>query len=446
MKITVIGTGYVGLVTGTCFAHMGNKVTCLDIDKEKIDNLSKGIVPIFEPGLEKIVKQSINNNALSFSSNTKESIIKSDIIFIAVGTPMYDDGSSNLEYVYKASEDIGRYLDSHKIIITKSTIPVGTTNKIKNIILKKINSRVENLSFDICNNPEFLKEGKAVDDFMSPDRIIIGIENEKLKNILLELYKPFSINHKKIIFMDILSSEFTKYASNAMLATKISFINEMAIIADKVGADINEVRVGIGSDSRIGYSFIYPSVGYGGSCFPKDIYSILNFSKKKGYEPNILRAVNEVNKNQKKYFFNKILNRFSSKDYNFNSMKFAIWGLAFKPGTDDMRESPSIYFVKNIIKLGGVVSVYDPKAMNNAKNNYFKDIKNINYCNNKMEALTDCDALILVTEWPEFRSIDFKEMISIMKNPILFDGRNQFDKYDMKKNGIEYHQIGVNSI
>ena len=446
MKITVIGTGYVGLVRGSCFAYMGNKVTCLDIDQEKINNLNEGVIPIFEPGLKKIVNQSINNNCLHFSSNIKESILKSDIIFIAVGTPMYDDGSSNLEYIYKAAEDIGSYINDYKIIVTKSTIPVGTTYQLKEIIEKRIKERGDKINFDICNNPEFLKEGKAVEDFMSPDRIIIGVEDEKLKKNLIELYKPFSINHEKLIFMDILSSEFTKYAANAMLATKISFINEMAIISDKVGADINKVRLGIGSDNRIGYSFIYPSVGYGGSCFPKDIQAILNFSKKAGYDSNILKAVDKVNNNQKKYFFNKVLNRFNSSNKGLKDIKFGIWGLSFKPGTDDMRESASIFFVKEILKYGGKVSVYDPKAMDNAKKYYFKNLKNITYCNDKMEALNNVDALILLTEWPEFRTLNFKEMKTLMKNFIFFDGRNQFDKCDMKKNGFEYFQIGVQDL
>ena len=442
MNITIIGTGYVGLVTGACFAYMGNKVTCLDIDEDKVKILKKGEIPIYEPGLKKIIDNSVKNDCLHFSSNVKESIQKSDIIFLAVGTPMNNDGSSNLSYIFKAAEDIGNFINKHKIIITKSTIPVGTTFEIKKIIYKNIVQREVDIKFDICNNPEFLKEGKAVDDFMTPDRIVIGLENQKLKNTLSELYKPFSIKQKKLIFMDILSSEFTKYAANAMLATKISFINEMAIIADKLGADINDVRHGIGSDNRIGYSFIYPSVGYGGSCFPKDVHAILNFSSKIGYKPKILNSVNQVNDNQKKYFFDKLLKRFKSLD----GMHFGIWGLSFKPGTDDMRESASIYFVEELLKKGASLQVYDPKAMENAKKCYFKDFKNIIYCKNKIDVLNDINALILLTEWPEFRSLDFKEMKKLMKQKILFDGRNQFDKYEMKTNGIEYHQIGVRSL
>lgn len=446
MKITIIGTGYVGLVTGSCLAYMGNKVTCLDIDEVKIEKLNNGAVPFFEPALEKNISHCIKNSCLTFSTNISESIKSADIIFIAVGTPMNEDGSSDLSYIYSASESIGEYINSYKIIITKSTVPVGTTFDVKRKIEGQIKLRNVNIKFDICNNPEFLKQGKAVSDFMSPDRIIVGLENNKIKPTIEKIYKPFSINCKKLIFMDIPSSELTKYAANAMLATKISFINEMSNIAEKVGADINQVRSGIGSDSRIGYDFIYPSVGYGGSCFPKDVRSVINFANKKGYAAKILESVDRVNNNQKKYFFSKLFNRFKSSNDDLKGMKFGIWGLSFKPGTDDMRESASIYFVENIIRLGGLVSVYDPKAMNNAKLNYFQNLKNITYCNDKMDAVDGSSALILLSEWPEFRALDFQKLISRLKHPLLFDGKNQFDKYDMKTNGIEYHQIGVRSI
>jgi len=443
MKILVIGTGYVGLVTGACFAFNGNKVTCLDIDKEKINRLNSGDVPIFEPGLSRIVKQSILNNCLKFSINYKESIQESDIIFLAVGTPMKRNGESDLKYINSAAKSIGEFIDSYKLVVVKSTVPVGTSLSVQKIIQNELKSRGKNIDFDISNNPEFLKEGKAVNDFMSPDRIVVGINNDKNKKIFQELYKPFSINHDKLIFMDILSSELTKYAANAMLATKISFMNEMANISEKLGADINKVRLGIGSDNRIGFSFIYPSVGYGGSCFPKDVNSIIDFSNKEGYTPKILEAVNKVNENQKKYFFKKLFNRFKSKNNNLKNRKFGVWGLSFKPGTDDMRESASIYFVKKIIDLGGIISVYDPKAMDNAKEKYFKDLVGIKYCSNKIDVLDGSDALVLLTEWPEFRSPDFNKVGSMLKNKIIFDGRNQFDKEDMKKSGFEYHQIGV---
>ena len=443
MNITVIGTGYVGLVTGSCFSYTGNNVICLDVDKDKINDLQQGKIPIYEPGLDKIIDCCIENSCLTFSCNVKKSIQNSDIIFLAVGTPMKRNGSSDLSYIKKAGKDIGKYINKHKIVITKSTIPVGTTYKIKKIIQDEIDKRKENIKFDIANNPEFLKQGKAVNDFISPNRIIVGVENKKNRKLFKKLYKPFSINHEKLIFMDIKSSELTKYAANAMLATKISFINEMSNIAERVGADINEVRLGIGSDDRIGYKFIYPSVGYGGSCFQKDINAIVHSSKKYGYKPEIINAVNKVNENQKKYFFNKLYKRFKTRENNFKNKKFGIWGLSFKPGTDDMRDAASIYFVENIIKLKGKVSVYDPKAMGNAKKKYFSNLSGIKYCKNKMNVLENSDALILLTEWPEFRSPNFKSIKDKLENPIIFDGRNQFDKHDMKKTGFEYHQIGV---
>tara|TARA_Y100001970_G_scaffold195939_1_gene238216 strand:+ start:3 stop:1343 length:1341 start_codon:yes stop_codon:yes gene_type:complete len=443
MKILVIGTGYVGLVTGACFAYNGNKVTCLDIDKDKINKLNKGEVPIFEPGLSKIIEESVSNDCLFFSTNFRKSIEESEIIFLAVGTPMKDSGESDLKYINSAAKSIGEFINSYKIIVVKSTVPVGTSFNVQKIIQNELDFRNKKINFDISNNPEFLKEGKAVSDFLSPDRVVVGINNDKNKKIFQELYKPFSVNHDKLIFMDILSSELTKYAANAMLATKISFMNEMANISEKLGADINKVRLGIGSDDRIGFSYIYPSVGYGGSCFPKDVNSIINFSNKKGYSPYILEAVNKVNKDQKKHFFKRLFKRFKTKDNDLKNKKFGIWGLSFKPGTDDMRQSASIYFVKKIIDLGGFVSVYDPKAMSNAKRKYFKDLVGIEYCSSKMDVLNNSDALILLTEWPEFRSPDFNKIGLMLKNKIIFDGRNQFDKDYMKKNGFEYYQIGV---
>ncbi len=440
MNITIFGAGYVGLVTGACFTQMGNNVQCVDIDDEKINNLNLGKLPFYESGLEKIIRDYKKN--IKFTRDVKNSIIDSDIIFIAVGTPTKEDGSSNLDYVFSVAESIGEYIDTHKIIITKSTIPVGTTNKVKKIIQKRIKKRQIEIDFDIANNPEFLKEGKAIQDFMYPDRIIVGLDNEKLKDIFKVLYKPFSMNHEKLIFMDIPSSELTKYAANAMLATKISFINEMAIMAENLGADINMVRKGIGSDSRIGYSFIYPSVGYGGSCFPKDISSLISFSEEKDYRPNILSSVQEVNKNQKEYFFNKIIKRFSN---DLNGKEFGVWGLSFKPGTDDMRKSPSIYIINKIIELGGTVKVYDPKAMQIAKKYYLKGLEGVCYCDDKYEVLNNSNGLILVTEWPEFRSPDFRIIKDKLKIPIIFDGRNQYDAEELEQNGFEYYQIGKNN-
>ena len=438
MKIAVLGCGYVGLVTGSCFAKMGNDVICVDIDQDKVNALKKNKIPIYEPGLNEIINSSLSNSCLHFTTDIKSAIVNSDIIFIAVGTPMNKDGSSNLEYVRNAALDIGEHIDHYKIIVTKSTVPVGTTKEVQKIISKKIKSRDLKIEFDVANNPEFLKQGKAVEDFNFPDRIIIGIENSKIKKKFNELYKPFSFKNEKLIFMDIASSEMTKYAANAMLATKISFINELAVISNKVGADINQIRKGIGSDSRIGYSFIYPSIGYGGSCFPKDIESIISFSKEKGYSNVLLSAVKKVNENQKKYFFKKIINVFGS---DLNNKQFGIWGLAFKPGTDDMRGAPSVYIVKKILELGGSVKVYDPKAINNAKEKYLYNLKNISYCNDKYDVIEESDALILLTEWSDFRSPDFEFIKNKLKNPIIFDGKNQYDKRLLKKIGFDYYQI-----
>ena len=440
MKIAIIGTGYVGLVTGACLAKVGNTVTCVDVDKVKIDNLNNGILPIYEPGLSKIIKESSITKNIFFTTDISNVIKNNEYIFIAVGTPIANNGSCNLKYVYEVAESIGKHINDFKFVIMKSTVPVGTANEVKKIILKEILNRKIDISFEIVSNPEFLKQGKAVNDFMSPDRIVAGVESTKSRDALKELYKPFSINHEKLIFMDIASSELTKYASNAMLATKISFINEMSIISEKLGADINEVRKGIGSDPRIGYDFIYPSAGYGGSCFPKDVSAILDFSKKTGYKPRILEAVKNVNDYQKKYFFKKILKKFGE---SLKGRTIAIWGLSFKPGTDDMRESVSIYIVKSICDLGGFVNVYDPKAMNNAKKNYFSKIKDIKYCEEKYDALKGSDALLLLTEWPEFRSPDFNLIKKNLKQPLIFDAKNQYSKRNMMKNEFVYYQIGV---
>jgi UDPglucose 6-dehydrogenase len=442
MNITIIGSGYVGLVTTACFASRGNIVTCVDIDEDKIESLNNNNIPIYEPGLSESIKESSGRGSIFFTSNYKKSIMETSIIFIAVGTPMKDDGSSNLDFVYDCAKTIGKYIQPKTIVITKSTIPVGTTYQVKKIIAEEIKRRGKKISFDIANNPEFLKQGRAMDDFNSPDRIIIGLENDNNKSILKDLYKPFSTNHEKLIFMDICSSELTKYAANAMLATKISFINEMSIIAEKVGADINMVRNGVGSDSRIGYSYIYPSLGYGGSCFPKDVNAIINFSKKHNYSPGILESVNAVNDNQKKYFFKKILDRFFKKDKE--EKQFAIWGLSFKPRTDDIRGSASIYIINELIKLRSNIKVYDPEAMDNAKENYFRNISEIEYCQNKYDVLDGSCALVLITEWPEFRSPDFDLIKSKLKYPVIFDGRNQYDSNKMNRLGFEYYQIGKN--
>ena len=437
MKITLIGAGYVGLVTGTCFAEMGNDVVCVDIDSEKIKNLNNGIIPIYEPGL----KELINNNStktLFFSTDIKNAIKKSDIIFIAVGTPMDEDGSADLSAVFNVAEIIGDTINKHKIVVSKSTVPVGTTFKVKEIIESKLTERNCKIKFDVVSNPEFLKEGAAINDFMKPDRVVIGAENETVFSIMKQLYSPFFRTHDRFITMDIHSSEMTKYAANAMLATKISFINEMANICEKVGADINNVRLGIGSDKRIGYDFIYPGIGYGGTCFPKDISALINLSKENGYDSKIISAVKEVNQNQKKLFLNKILKRFSE---DLSDRIFAVWGLSFKPETDDMRESPSVFLINELIKRGAKIKAYDPKAMNVAKEIHLKNL-DVFYGKNKYEVLQYANALILLTEWKEFRSPDFNEIENLMSAKVIFDARNQYVRFNLDELGFEYFQIG----
>ena len=452
MRLSVIGTGYVGLVTGACFAQMGNNVICVDIDEKKIKELKNGIIPIYEPGLEEIVKNNFKIGTLEFSTDIKYALKNSDIVFIAVGTPQGEDGSADLQYVLSVAKDIGRFMTHPVIVVDKSTVPVGTADKVRETIKKELEKRAQNkeltegefkelMEFDVVSNPEFLKEGDAVNDFLKPDRVVIGADNPKSMEILKELYAPFTRSHERFIPMDIRSAELTKYAANAMLATKISFMNEIAKIAEAVGADINKVRVGIGSDSRIGYAFIYPGVGYGGSCFPKDVKALEKIAFDAGVEPKIIKAIQEVNKEQRIYFLNKILNRFS-KDGSLNGLTFAIWGLSFKPQTDDMREAPSITIITELVKRGAKIKAYDPKAIDEAKNFWLKDIE-VEYYDNKYDALNGSDAMILVTEWKEFRSPDFFEMKKRLKKPIIFDGRNQYNKEKLKEFGFEYHQIGV---
>ena len=443
MNIAIIGTGNVGLITGACLAQVGNHIICHDIDLKKIDSLKKGKIDIYDSGLDKLVLQNLDSN-LFFSNNIKKTVESSDIIFLTVGTPMNSDGSTNMDYIYAAANDLGTYIDSKKLIVTKSTIPVGETHKIRDIIDLKIKDRNKNISFDVANNPEFLKEGRGVDDFMSPDRIIVGVDDKSLEKIFIDLYRPFSVNHEKLIFMDIKSSELTKYVSNAMLATKISFMNEMSILAESLGADINNVRKGVGSDSRIGYSYIYPSIGYGGSCFKKDLNSMINFSKKHNFDLNIIKSVEKTNEYQKEYFLNKILQRFNNGKAIKNKV-FTIWGLSFKPGTNDVRGAVSIYIINQILSNGGIINLYDPKAMDNIKK-IFSDNKSINYFKDKYKAVDSADALILLTEWPEFRSPDFNLLKQKLNNTLVFDGRNQYDKFYMKSLGFEYYQIGVESL
>ncbi len=438
MNIAIIGTGYVGLVTGACFSEMGNRVICVDHDEEKINNLHKGVIPIYEPGL----KELIQNNAaktLIFTTDIKKAVKKANIIFIAVGTPMSDDGSADLSSVFVVAESIGKNIDFETIVVTKSTVPVGTTLKVQEIIQDQLTKRKVAITFHVASNPEFLKEGAAIDDFMKPDRVVIGADSDFVFKKMKELYAPFFRTHDRFITMDIRSAEMTKYAANAMLATKISFINEIANICENVGADVNQVRIGIGSDKRIGYSFMYPGIGYGGTCFPKDIAALKKISIDKGYDPKLISAVQTINYNQKKLFIDKIISRFGE---DLKGFTFAIWGLSFKPETDDMREAPAIYVIKELVSRGAKIKAYDPKALLVAQEFYLKGLDAVAYTDSKYEAVKMADALILLTEWKEFRSPDFDEIKNQLVQPVVFDGRNQYNAFNLSEKGFEYYQIG----
>ena len=437
MKIAVIGTGYVGLVTGACFSEVSVNVICVDIDQKKIDNLNKGIIPIYEPGLEEIVLRNSTKNKLKFSTSLQESIKDVDVVFIAVGTPPDEDGSADLKYVLSVASDIGKYIQKQIVVVNKSTVPVGTAEKVKQAIQKELTLRGQTIEFYVASNPEFLKEGSAIDDFMKPDRIVIGTDNIDAENIMRKLYKPFLLNGHPIIFMDIPSAEMTKYAANAMLATKISFMNDVANLCEIMGADVNMVRRGIGSDSRIGSKFIYPGVGYGGSCFPKDVKALIKTAKDNHYNMRILNAVEEVNDFQKTVLFNKVNTHFNNQ---LKGKTFAIWGLAFKPKTDDMREAPSLVIIENLLKAGANVVAYDPVAAHEAKR-ILGDA--ISYSDEMYDTLTKADALLIITEWPEFRSPDFDEISKRLNNKVIFDGRNIFDFNEMKNMGYNYYCIGV---
>ena len=438
MKVGVIGSGYVGLVAAACFAEMGNDVVCVDVNQAKIDNLKKGVIPIYEPGLSALVRDNFSKGSLNFSIEISDSLSVAEVVFIAVGTPMGDDGSADLSYVLQVAQSIGENMQHHLVIVDKSTVPVGTADKVKETIQSALDSKDSALTFNVVSNPEFLKEGAAINDFMHPDRVVVGSDNEDAMQLMRNLYDPFTLSNDRFIGMDIRSAEMTKYAANAMLATKISFINEIANICESVGADVNHVRIGIGSDKRIGYQFIYPGCGYGGSCFPKDVQALVNIANNHGYNPELISSVERVNKAQKKVLFSKLVSQFGN---DLKGKKIAIWGLSFKPETDDMREAPSINLIRSIVKSGGEVSAYDPKAIDEAKF-YLKNIK-VNYCNDKYSVLEGADALILVTEWKEFRSPDFDLIRSKMKNNLFIDGRNQFKKELIESNGFKYIQIGV---
>jgi UDPglucose 6-dehydrogenase len=438
MKVGVIGSGYVGLVAAACFAEMGNDVVCVDVDQSKIERLKEGIIPIYEPGLSALVRDNFAKGSLKFSIDINDALSASKVIFIAVGTPMGDDGSADLKYVLQVAQSIGENMQHHLVIVDKSTVPVGTADKVTKKIQSALDKRDSALTFNVVSNPEFLKEGAAINDFMHPDRVVVGADDKGAMQLMRNLYDPFTLSNDRFIGMDIRSAEMTKYAANAMLATKISFINEIANICESVGADVNHVRTGIGSDRRIGYQFIYPGCGYGGSCFPKDVQALVNIANDHGYNPELISSVERVNKAQKQVLFSKLVSQFGD---NLIGKKIAVWGLSFKPETDDMREAPSIDLIQSIVKAGGEVSAYDPKAMDEAKF-YLKDIE-VNYCNDKYSVLEGADALILVTEWKEFRSPDFDLINSKMNGNLFIDGRNQFKKEFIESKGFKYVQIGV---
>ena len=440
MKVGVIGSGYVGLVAAACFAEMGNDVICVDVDENKISKLKDGIIPIYEPGLEVLVKENYKRESLKFTTEINGSLNTAEVVFIAVGTPMGDDGSADLKYVLQVAQSIGENMNHHLVVVDKSTVPIGTADKVKKTIQLALDNRNSDLTFDVVSNPEFLKEGAAIKDFMHPDRVVVGADNASAMEVMKNLYSPFTVSNDRFIGMDIRSAEMTKYAANAMLATKISFINEIANICEHVGADVNQVRAGIGSDKRIGYQFIYPGCGYGGSCFPKDIQALITIANDHGYNPSLISSVESVNKNQKEVLFSKLTSQFGS---DLVGKSIAVWGLSFKPETDDMREAPSINLIKSIVSAGGSVNAYDPKAIKEAQ--FYLDGIPVNYFDDKYSALDNVDALILVTEWKEFRSPDFLLIKEKMKGDLFIDGRNQFKLNFIESKGFNYLQIGVKS-
>jgi len=442
MRITVIGTGYVGLVTGVCLAAYGNDVICVDTDSDKINNLNMLKPQIYEPGLEEMLIENFNAGRIKFTLSVAKALKDADICFICVGTPLGEDGSADLNYVLSAAQNIGRYMEGRLIVVNKSTVPVGTADLVAAVISAELFERKSDYLFEVVSNPEFLKEGAAVSDFMRPDRIIIGTENLDVQKRMHELYKPFILNTDNFIVMDTKSAEMTKYAANAMLAAKISFMNELSNICEKTGADINKVRKGIGSDSRIGYSFIYAGCGYGGSCFPKDVRALIKTGIEYNYEPRMLQAIEEVNEKQKLVIPRKIINRYGE---DLTGLAFAVWGLSFKPDTDDMRCASSITIVNELTGRRAMIRAYDPKAVQQARNVYLKENDRVEYVGNKYDALIGADALILITEWKEFRSPDFTEIRRLLKEPVIFDGRNQYDAESLKENGFKYYQIGVPS-
>ena len=436
MKIAIVGSGYVGLVSGTCFAETGVDVSCIDVDQQKIDKLKKGVIPLYEPGLEDMVVRNLEKGRLVFSTSLKDHLDDTDAVFIAVGTPPDEDGSADLSHVLDVAREVGRNMGHYVVVVTKSTVPIGTSEKVKEAILEEQIKRGVSIPFDVASNPEFLKEGSALEDFLKPERIIVGTDSEKAEKIMRRLYKPFVLNNHPIIFMDIPSAELTKYAANSMLATRISFMNDIANFCEIVGADINSVRRGIGSDSRIGSKFIYAGVGYGGSCFPKDVKALIKTADENSYSLDILKAVEHVNNRQKEVLFNKIMGHFKG---DIRGRRFAVWGLSFKPRTDDMREAPVLVIINKLLEAGASVIAYDPVAMDEARKK-LGDI--IEYASDQYDALVDADALLLVTEWNDFRTLNYKVLGKLLKNRLVFDGRNLYEPSEMQEFGFTYYGIG----
>jgi len=437
MKITIVGTGYVGLVTGACFAEVGVDVTCVDIDVQKIENLKNGVIPIYEPGLEEIVQRNVEKGRLRFTTNLVETLDGCEVVFSAVGTPPDKDGSADLQFVIGVAREVGQHMSDYLLVVTKSTVPVGTARMVKAAIKEELDKRGINIPFDVASNPEFLKEGAAVDDFLKPDRIVVGIESRQAEELMAKLYKPFTLNGHPVIFMDIPSAEMTKYAANAMLATRISFMNDIANLCEIMGADVNMVRKGIGSDPRIGPKFLYPGVGYGGSCFPKDVKALIKTADENGYSLRILKAVEDVNDDQKLVLYHKVHAYFKG---DLKGRTIAIWGLSFKPETDDMREAPSLVLIAKFLEAGCKISAYDPVAAEETQRRIGNVIR---YANDPYDALSGADCLLLVTEWKEFRIPDLALMKQLLKNPVVFDGRNIYDPKEMKEEGFDYYGIGV---
>ena len=436
MKIAIVGTGYVGLVTGTCFAEIGVNVTCVDTNSEKIESLQKGMIPIYENGLEEMVLRNVKAKRLKFTTSLESCLDDVEVIFSAVGTPPDEDGSADLSYVLEVARTIGRNMNQYKLVVTKSTVPVGTARRVRAAIQEELDKRGVNIEFDVASNPEFLKEGNAISDFMSPDRVVVGVESVRAEKLMSKLYKPFLLNNFRVIFMDIPSAEMTKYAANSMLATRISFMNDIANLCELVGADVNMVRSGIGSDTRIGRKFLYPGIGYGGSCFPKDVKALIKTAEQNGYEMQVLKAVESVNERQKSVLFRKFVNHFSG---DVKGKTVALWGLAFKPETDDMREAPALVLIDLLLNVGVTVKVYDPIAMDECHRRIGDTVV---YCKDMYEATVDADALMLVTEWKEFRVPSWSVLKKSMNGRVVIDGRNIYERRELEENGFEYYKIG----